>query len=316
MKYLAPLLALTLLAQDPVIKVEVELINILCSVRNKQGGLVGNLEKTDFQIFEDGKEQEIKHFARETDLPLTIGLLVDTSKSQERLIEIERNAARKFFAQVLGKKDVAFLIQFGKETELLQDVTNSQKLLARALDELRLDAPVGGLHPGPVPTMSRNAGTVLYDAVYLAAAEKLRREVGRKALVVITDGMDFGSRYSRDQAIEQAHKSDAIIYGIWYVDQRAYGGGFGMGGGGFGGASDSALKKMAEETGGRVFHVGGKTPLEEIFRQIQEEMRTQYAVAYSSTNPKKDGSFRKLDVRAKNKDLKVQARKGYFADSN
>ena len=205
--------------KDDVIKVDVDLVNILASVRNKSGALVGNLNKDDFKIFEDGKEQTIKNFTRETDLPLTIGLLVDTSGSQARLIDIERRAADQFFSKVLRPKDEAFLIQFGTEAELLQDSTNSPRLLREALGQLRLSVPVGGLHPGPVPTMQNMAGTVLYDAVYLAANDRLKTEVGRKAIVVITDGVDEGSKLSRDKSIEAAQKADSIIYSIYYVDR-------------------------------------------------------------------------------------------------
>ena len=307
-----PLLTLALLAQDSVIKVDVDLVNILCTVRTKNGGLVGNLQKTDFTVFEDGKQQEIKYFTRETDLPLTIGLFVDTSLSQDRLIDTERRAASEFFRKVLRPKDMAFLMQFGAEAELLQDSTNSVSLLQRGLSQLRLSAPVGGLHPGPVPTASRQAGTILFDAVYLAADEKLKREVGRKAIVIITDGVDTGSRMSKEKAIEYAQKADAIIYSIEYEDPRAYGGGFGsisIGGGGGGGV----LKRLSEETGGRAFRVDRKNSLDDIFREIQEEMRSQYSIGYAAANSKRDGSFRKIEIRMGNKDLKVQARKGYYA---
>jgi len=176
------------------IKVDVDVVNLLCSVRNKAGGLVANLAKEDFTLLEDGKPQTIKYFARETDLPLTIGLLVDISGSQARLIEDERRAAFQFFSQVLRKKDMAFLISFGPEAELLQDFTNSPRLLQSALEGLHVESAVGGLHPGPVPTASQIRGTVLYDAVYLAASDRLQKEVGRKAIVVITDGDDQGIR--------------------------------------------------------------------------------------------------------------------------
>ena len=287
------------------IKVDVDVVNILCSVRDKKGALLGNLSKDDFALFEDGKPQEIKYFARETDLPLTIGLLVDVSGSQARLIQEERQAAYQFFSQVLRKKDMAFLISFGPEAELLQDFTNSPRLLQTALDGLRVSSAVGGLHPGPVPTASQQRGTVLYDAVYLAASDRLQKEVGRKAIVLITDGMDFGSRVKKEGAIEAAQKADSMIYSIYYVDQAVYGG-FGMG------ASDSDLKRMSEETGGRLFHVGRKNTLSEIFRQLQEEMRSQYAIGFTSSNERKDGGFRKLEIRTKDKNLKVQARKGYY----
>jgi VWFA-related protein len=297
------------IAQDQdTIKVEVNLVNVLCTVRNKSGGLIGNLEKNDFKIFEDGKEQEIKNFARETDLPLTIGLLVDTSKSQERLIDIEKRAAYQFFSKVLRQKDEAFLMQFGAEAELLQDSTNSPKILQRGLDELRLSVPLGGLHPGPVPTMQNQAGTILYDATYLAANEKLRREVGRKAIVLITDGVDTGSKISRDKSIEAAQKADSIIYSIYYVDRAAYGfGNFGGGGG------EGELRRMSSETGGQVFKVEKNHTLDEIFQEIQDEMRSQYAITYAPPNPKRDGSYHKIEIRVAGKDYKVQARKGYYA---
>src|SRR5215469_691023 len=294
-------------AQDEPIKVNVNVVNVLCTVRNKAGGLIGNLEKNEFTLFEDGKQQEIKYFTRETDLPLTIGLLVDVSASQERLIETERNAAHQFFTRVLRPKDEAFLISFGAEAELLQDYTSSPKLLLDGLNQLHLSVPVGGLHPGPVPTMQNRAGTILYDAVFLAADEKLRREVGRKAIVVITDGVDTGSKITRDKSIEAALKADSIIYNIFYQDIAAYGP-FGGGGGGRG-----ELQRMSSDTGGKVFDVDRRHTLDEAFREIQDDMRSQYAIGYTPTNARKDGTFRKIDLRVSNKDYKVQTRKGYYA---
>jgi VWFA-related protein len=307
------LLSAGLFAQeDPTIKVDVNLVNVVFSVHNKQNGLVGDLEKKDFQIFEDGKQQEIKYFARETDLPLTIGLLVDTSESQRRLLETEQRAAYQFFSKVLRPKDLAFLIQFGAEAELLQDDTNSPRLLQQGLSQLHMSVPVGGLHPGPVPTQQNMAGTILFDAVYLAANEKMKTEVGRKAIVLITDGVDTGSKTSIAKAIEAAQKTDSIIYSIDYEDPSAYGGGFGVIRiGGAGGEGD--LRRMSNETGGRVFKVDRKNSLDDIFRELQEEMRSQYSIGYVPTNPAKDGSFRKIEIRVNNKDYKVQARKGYYA---
>jgi VWFA-related protein len=288
---------------EEVLRVDVDLVNLLFSVRDKKGALVGNLEKEDFTVFEEGKQQTIKHFTRETDLPLTLGLLVDVSRSQENLIEVEKHAAQQFFTKVLRPKDMAFLIGFGSEAELLQDSTNSVKLLRAGLDQLRLSVPTPDVfHPGPVPT-SKKRGTILYDAIYLAANEKLKGEVGRKAIVVITDGVDMGSRLSLSEAIASAHRADTIIYSIYYTDPRyAY----------FGGG-DSELKKMSEETGGRMFRVDRKKTLDDIFNQIQEEMRSQYSIVYTPSNTARDGSFRKLEVKTARKDLKVQVRKGYYA---
>jgi VWFA-related protein len=293
---------------EPLIKVDVDLVNVLFAVRDKKGGLVPDLAKEDFKVYEDGKEQSIRTFARETDLPLTIGLLVDVSGSQRNLIEVEKHAASQFFQQVLRQKDMAFLISFGSEAELLQDSTNSVALLTRGLDGLKPNSSLGGFGPGPVPTInSTPRGTILFDAVSLAATEKLKGEVGRKAVVIITDGVDQGSRYDVRQAIAAAHKADAIIYSIQYLDPQAYG---------YFGASDSDLKKMSEETGGRMFRVDRKNSLNDIFDQIQQEMRSQYAISYTPTDTTRDGGFRKLEIKPVSKDLKVQARKGYYAGSS
>ena len=290
------------------ITVDVNVVNILASVRDKRNALVANLEKDEFTVLEDGKAQTIKYFTRETDLPLTIGLLVDVSRSQENLIGIEQNAAFQFFSQVLRKKDEAFLISFGEESELLQDYTSSPRLLQDGLRGLRVSSGVGGLGPGPVPTAGGPRGTVLYDAVYLAASDKLRTEVGRKVIVVITDGVDEGSRLTLNQAVEAAQKADAVVYSIDYQDPHLYGP-FG----GFGGGGESALRKISDETGGHVYKVDRRTTLEQVFKELQDEMRSQYSIAYTPTNEVKDGSYRKLDIKLSNKDYKAQARKGYYA---
>jgi VWFA-related protein len=291
---------------EPLIKMDVNLVNLLFSVRDKKGALIANLTKDDVNIFEDGKQQTIRSFTRETDLPLTLGLLVDVSRSQENLIGVEKQAASQFFQQVLREKDMAFLISFGAEVELLQDSTNSAALLRSGLDELRLNGGVMGPLPGPVPTISKPKGTVMFDAVYLAAAEKMKHEVGRKAIVLITDGVDVGSHYNVHQAIEAAHKADAIIYSIQYIDRHAYG---------YFGVSDSGLKKMAEETGGRLFRVDRNMSLDDIFREIQDEMRSQYVATYTPFDPGRPGDFRKIEVRPARKDLKVQARRGYYSST-
>jgi VWFA-related protein len=289
---------------EPTIKVDVDLVNILFSVRDKKGALIPGLTKDDFTLYEDGKQQTIRTFARESDLPLTIGLLVDVSRSQENLIEVEKHAAVQFFQQVMRPKDMAFLISFGSDAELLQDSTNSVALLRKGLDGLRVSASFSGLHPGPVPTASQPKGTILFDAVYLAATEKLKPEVGRKVIVLITDGVDQGSRYDVRQAIEAAQKSDTIIYSIQYMDARAYG---------YFGVSDGDLKKMSQDTGGRMFKVDRKRSLDDIFTEIQQEMRSQYAISYTPTNANRDGGFRTIEIRPARKDLRVQARKGYYA---
>src|SRR3954452_7788503 len=266
-------------SQDATIRVDVDLVNILFTVKAKKGGaLIPNLEKNNFTIYEDGKQQTIQRFSRETDLPLTLGLLVDVSASQERLIDVERQAASAFFSSVLRKKDEAFLISFGKSTELLQDYTNSAKQLNAAMRDLQGDGPppMVGRNPvpvntGPIPPPGAPKGTLLYDALYLASNEKLKTEVGRKALILITDGEDQGSTYNIKTAIEHAQKADAIIYSIYYVDHAFYSRGMMS----FGGGGEGQLRKMSEETGGHVFSGSSKHPWKEVFDQIQEDLRNQ-----------------------------------------
>lgn len=292
----------------PVIRVDVELVNLFFSVRERKGNYVRGLNAEDFEVLEDGKRQDIKFFARETDLPLTIGLLVDVSRSQERLIETEKRASERFFAQVLRPKDMAFLISFGPDTDLLQDYTSSPALLRRGLDQLRVTGGVGGVYtPSTVPVPGGGRGTVLYEAVWLAAKEKLRREVGRKAIILITDGVDVGSRVKIAEAIEEAQRSDAIIYSVLFEDPRYTSAMFG------GASGEGAMKRLAEETGGRMFRVDRRMTLEQIYDQIAEEMRTQYAIGYTTSNPAKDGTFRRVEIRPKDRNLRVQARKGYYS---
>ena len=291
--------------EDQVIKVEVNLVNLYFTVRGTHGGYVSDLKQDDFDVYEDGKPQTIKTFARETDQPLTIGLLVDVSGSQQNLLEDERAASARFFEQVLRKKDMAFLLSFGVESELLQDFTNSHTLLDRALRDMRMNAGVGGITPTTVPTAAR--GTVLYEAVWLASNEKMRTEVGRKALVLITDGDDQGSRTRPPEALEAAQKSDSIIYVILYEDPHFHDF-VGRG------SAEGEMRKLTDDTGGRTFRVGGRTRLSDVYNQLQEELRSQYVIAYTSTNPERDGRFRKIEIHVKNrKDVKVQARKGYYA---
>lgn len=285
-------------AQDPVIKVDVQLVNITFTVRNKQGGLVGNLTKDDFAVFEDGKPHEISRFQRDTDLPLTIGLLVDTSGSMYNVLDRGKRAAGEFFRKVLREKDLAFLITFASEMDLLQDLTNSKTRLAKALDEVRGSRPMRPMTQGPVPTTMR--GTRMYDAIYLAAEEKLRNEAGRKIMVLFTDGDDQGSVYKPAEALKQAHLSDAVIYSFFYYEPPY-------------GSDEGALKRLSGDTGGRVFNVRRGGGLDDAFQQLQEEMRSQYSLAYSPLNDKRDGAFRKVEIRPKDSSLKVQARRGYYA---
>lgn len=288
-------------------KVDVNVVNLLFNVKDKHGSLIPNLAKDDFQIAEDGKPQTIKYFKSETNLPLTLGILIDTSLSQDAVLPMEKTVGADFLAQVLRDKDMAFVISFDVNVDLLQDFTNSKKLLRTAMDDTHINAGTGGagggpgVGQGPFPT-TRPKGTLLYDAVFLAANEKLSKEVGRKAMILLTDGEDQGSQLTLRDALTAAQKSDAIIYTLLISDSRVA---FGNG--------EHDMRKLCEETGGRVIRVGNKIEkLREAFDEISAELRSQYSVGYAPTNNKRDGSFRAIDIKTK-EGYKIQARKGYYA---
>jgi VWFA-related protein len=296
--------------EEPIqtFKAEVNVVNIFFNVKDKHGLLIPNLTKDDFQVLEDGKPQTIKYFSAESNQPLTLGIMIDTSASQTRVLTIEQEACAAFLRQVLRQKDLAFVINFDTDVNLDQDFTNNVRDLTRALNKMQINAGMGGGPPGlgggPIPTTPR--GTLLYDAIYLASDEKLKNEVGRKAMIIFTDGEDQGSRLRIRDSIEAAQKADAICYVILIADRGFYG---------FGGYSgDYEMKKLAEATGGRVIEVGNKQEkLHDAFDQIQKELRSQYNIGYSPTNNKQDGTYRKIQIHPKSSDYKVQARQGYYA---
>jgi VWFA-related protein len=269
-------------------------------------------------VQEDKQPQELKNFQAETNQPLTLGVLLDTSGSQQRVLPLEQEFGSKFLAQVLKSKDEAFVVSFDVDVDLLQDYTNSPRLLEKALHKAEINTAAGngaagipGIGQGPVPTQGQPKGTLLYDAVYLAANEKLSKETGRKAIVILTDGEDEGSRVKISGAIEAAQKANVIIYGILLADRMGY---FQQG---MGYSGNFALKRMAEETGGRMIDVGNNgRKLEAAFQQIEDELRTQYVASYTPKNAKADGTYRKINVECKadkGDELKVQVRKGYYA---
>ena len=287
------------------LKVNVDVVNLLFNVKDKSGHLLPNLDKDEFQISEDGKLQAIKYFKAESNLPLTIGILLDTSMSQDRVLPIEKEVGAQFLQRMLRKEDEAFLISFDVNVDLLQDYTNSSRDIRRGMDAAKVNGggAVGGLPGiGQGPVALNPKGTLLYDAVYLAAHDKLRSEVGRKALILLTDGEDQGSQLKLQDALEAAQKSDAIVYTLLISDSGvAMGTGAGL------------MRKLCEETGGRVIHVGNnQDKLQKAFDQISEELRSQYSIGYTPSNSKHDGSFRKVEIKTKN-GYKVQTRKGYYA---
>jgi VWFA-related protein len=292
------------------LKVNVDVVQIFFNVKDKKGALIPSLTKDDFEISEDGKPQTIKYFAAESDLPLTLGILIDSSGSQERVLPMEKEVGGAFLKEILREKDLAFVISFDISVDLLQDFTNSVRDLRAGLERARINTGgpntgIPGIGGGPVPTSGVPRGTLLYDAVYLAAHDELSHEVGRKAMIILTDGEDQGSRLKIGEAIEAAQKADAICYVLLIADRGFYG---------FGGYSgDREMKKLAEETGGRVIDVGNKLDkLRDAFNQISRELRSQYSIGYTPTNAKRDGTFRKVEIRTK-QGWKVQARTGYYA---
>jgi VWFA-related protein len=285
------------------LKVQVNLVNVYFSVRDKNG-FITNLRKDDCSVVEDKTPQTIKSFTQEKNLPLTIGILLDTSGSQMHVLPLEQESGATFLKDVLTQKDEAFLISFDVNVDLLADYTNNAREIRRAMDKASINTGTGS---GSVTGNGPARGTLLFDAVYLAAHDKLRAEAGRKILVLLTDGGDQGSQYKLKDAVEAAQKANAIVYVILIADRGFYGG-LQMGYSG-----DRDMEKLASDTGGRVINVGndGKR-LEAAFNQIQDELRTQYLLSYTSTNEQQDGTFRKLQMSC-GKDLKVQARKGYYA---
>jgi VWFA-related protein len=290
----------------PTLKVSIELVNVYAVVREKKGRLISDLNKDDFEVTEDGAVQEVKYFGRETETPLTLGMMIDTSPSQQRVLGTEKEEGTRFINQVIRPKDLAFVLHFDVETELLQDFTSDKKLLARALEETVINGGGQGPVPGTFPN-SMSGATHLYDATYLASTELLKHEIGRKVLILLTDGEDQGSRVKLNAALEAAQKSDVIIYSIEISDRMFYRSR------GFGYSGDSVLKKLSEETGGRVISVNRAKDTATAFQAIADELRTQYLLGYTSTNPRHDGSFRKIHVRVRQGDYKVQARRGYYA---
>jgi VWFA-related protein len=296
-------------------KIQVNLVDLFFTVKDKNGNLVPHLTQNDCHVAEDKVPQTLKHFVAETSQPLTLGILLDTSGSQQRVLPLEQDAGGQFLRQVLRQKDEAFLLSFDVNIDLLQDYTNNANMLARAMNKAEINtaggngaAGIPGIGGGPVPTHGTPKGTLLYDAIYEASNKKMDQETGRKAMIILTDGEDEGSDHKITEAIAAAEKNNVIVYVILIADTGFYGG--------FGYSGYSAAKRLSDETGGRVINVGNNgNKLEAAFQQIADELRTQYVASYTSTNAKLDGGFRRINVEC-GPDTKVQVRKGYFAPSS
>jgi VWFA-related protein len=291
----------------PTLKRSVNLVDVVFLVKDKAGNLVPHLGKDDCTVSEDKTPQTLKSFTAETHLPLTLGILLDTSGSQKRVLPLEQDAGSQFLERVIQQKDEAFIVSVDTDVDLLQDLTNNTRALTRALQKAEINSGVG-FGSGPVPTGSAPRGTLIYDAIYEAATGKLSGETGRKALILLSDGQDEGSSHKINEAIEAAQKANVVVYVILIADVRGYLS-QGMAYTGY-----SPMKKVTEETGGRLIDVGNNgKKLEAAFDQIEEELRTQYIASYTPMNAKQDGSFRKLSVECRGDGMKVQVRKGYYA---
>lgn len=292
---------LALAAPPPQIRVEVNLVNLFATVRDKHKAIVTGLTKDDFQVYEDGQPQEISYFSAESNLPITLGLLIDTSGSETYMLDAEKEAGSRFLARVLRKGDLAMVMSFDTDVDLLADFSDDRALLNRALNRAQINAPSGGMiAQGPLPT-SNSGGTNFYDAVYLACHDKLSGEAGRKAIVVLTDAEDTGSKLQLLDAIDAAQRTDTVVHILLVAAD---------------GGDQSVAKRMTDETGGRMIIVRSDKSLQQAFDQISEELRSQYTLGYTPTNKARDGSYRKIKVEMKNKDYSVLTRKGYYAPND
>ena len=285
-------------SQDQTIRVGVPLVNVYATVLDKKNTIVPNLDQTDFKIFEDKVEQKISFFSREQTLPLSIGLLMDTSGSEDGKIEDEQKAASEFFHRILRPGDKAFVLAFDAGANLLADWTGNLNTLDHAIQRTMVGI---GYNNNVKPGQFVPGATHLYDVIYTACLKKMAPETGRKILVVITDADDEGSEKSILEAIEAAQRSDTLI-DVLLLGNNAAG-------------SMEIAKRIAVETGGSAMYITNQFRLENAFAEIFSEMRVEYSLGYYPTNSKPDGKYRHLKVEMANKNYKAQTRKGYYARS-
>ncbi len=288
--------------QQGVIRSGVRLVSLYATVRDSHKAIVANLEQKDFRIFEDNVEQKVAFFSRENSLPLTMGILMDTSGSEAAMIGAIQQAASQFVGRVMQKnKDEAMVLTFDIDVNMLSDWSSDLSEINRAIHRARINT--GGasamVTPGPLPS-NMMKGTVFYDAVYLACHDKMSSEAGRKALVIMTDAEDEGSDMKLKDAIEAAQRADTVVQMLVVYDPKY-------------GADFSGAKKIADETGGRAIDIRNEKELLKAFDEISEELRSEYQLGYYPTNTKYDGTYRQIKVETTKSDLKVLTRKGYYA---
>ena len=298
----------TISPQTPTFRVTTNLVNLYFVARDPHGKLAPDLAANDCAVYEDHAKQRLQNFTAHSDLPLTLGILLDTSLSQQRVLPTEQQAGAAFLRRILRSKDEAFLISFDVDVTMLADFTSNPGELKRAMDAAQINSNTDNYANGTVPSIGTPRGTLLYDAVYLAAEEKLNHETGRKALIVLTDGVDEGSRKNLETAIETAQKADAIVYVLLIRDSAAEGVMDDPGAG--------PMHRLAQSTGGQVFPIGSNgKKMQTAFDEIESELRTQYQASYTPTNSARDGAYRHIRVECQQggKNLRVQARQGYYA---
>jgi VWFA-related protein len=279
------------------IRVQVNLVSLFATVRDKKTKkIVSTLEQGDFKVSEDNVEQKLSSFSRENNLPITLGLLIDTSGSEEGALAAEQEAAIRFLNRVMRTGDLAMVVSFDSDADLLASLTDDKPTLERAIRRTRI---AGAAFSGP--TGAAPPGTVLYDAIDAACLDRLSQETGRKALVIMTDAEDNGSRVRVEDAIEAAQRTDTVVH-VLLISA------------GF--ANEGVARKMSDETGGRTIVVRSERNLESAFDQISEELRSQYVLGYYSSNTARDGGFRKVKVESTHKDVDVLSRRGYYAPRN
>ncbi|HEY2645561.1 MAG TPA: VWA domain-containing protein [Candidatus Acidoferrales bacterium] len=291
--------ALAFAAAPGQIRVQVNTVSIFATVRDKHKSIVTGLKQDDFQIYEDGQPQEITDFSAESNLPITLGMLIDTSGSEYYMLPAEKDAGTRFFGRILRKGDLGMIMSFDTDIDLLADFTDDRGLLNRAINRAQINVPVGGsiIVNGPLPS-SGSGGTNFYDAVYLAAHDKLSGEAGRKAVVVLTDAEDTGSKLKLQDAVDAAQRTDTVVHILLVAED---------------GGDQQVAKRLTDETGGRMIVVRNEKNLEQAFDQISEELRNQYTLGYTPSNKTHDGGYRKIKVDMKNKEFSALARRGYYA---
>src|SRR5580704_8791786 len=288
--------------QEPI-RVKVNLVSVAFVARDANGALVNNLTQDDVDVVEDAIPQKIAFFSRSADVPLTLGLVVDASGSQDHFSKQHKNDLEVFFKDVLGPKDRVFLVGFGNHIRLVCDFSQSGTDL---LDDWKKYQKDTGKFPELGPKESRDLGTAFYDSIYYSVTEKLVRENGRRAILLFSDGEDNSSSHDMMTTIETAQSENVVVYAIRYTDKEhgkltarnKYG--------------TSVMDRVARETGGA--HIDAETTDAHVyFRQIAEELRTSYELGYYPTDPLKDDSFRKIVIKPKREGVKIRAKTGYFA---